>query len=63
VSSAMFSSVTERTSKVDSRRGSQDAAPATERLALGFVSAFPERRAMQFQEPAWASGIDEEPSS
>jgi DNA-binding CsgD family transcriptional regulator len=37
--------------------------PATERLALGFVSVSPERHAVQFQEPAWASGIDEEQSS
>jgi two-component system, NarL family, response regulator DegU len=39
------------------------APPATERLALGFVSVSPERRAMRFQEPAWTSGIDEEQSS
>lgn len=37
--------------------------PATERLASGFVSVSPERRAVQFQEPAWASGIDEEQPS
>ncbi len=37
--------------------------PATERLALGFVSVSPERRAIQFQEPEWAPGTDEEKSS
>jgi DNA-binding NarL/FixJ family response regulator len=37
--------------------------PATERFASGLVTVSPEWRAMQFQEPTWASGIDEEQSS